>query len=146
MLSSLCMHRRPKAWLKFSLDPSETLDEERASGITSYSWNCFESNSLETASGGNRLKHQVISVSQWINLDTVVHSAIYESQSKMLVLLRYSYGVCKMHRSVKDEILLLVWVDERQLSFLWVNLINYPIVINLHHAIWRRSWRILRIA
>ena len=37
--------------------------------------------------------------------------------TKTLVLLRYSYGLCRVHRSVKDEILLLVRAGERQLSF-----------------------------
>jgi hypothetical protein len=37
--------------------------------------------------------------------------------SKILVLLRYLYGVCMVHRSVKDKFLLLVLAGERQLPF-----------------------------
>ena len=44
---------------------------------------------------------------QYINLTT----------KKCLVLLTYLYGLCKVHRSPKDEFFLLDWADKRPLSF-----------------------------
>jgi hypothetical protein len=122
--SSLCMLRRLMAWLKFWLDLSERLGELRSLGITRYSWSCSGNKSLETASGDKEMGQQIISASP--RIVRAEHSAIHESYNQTLILYRYLYGSCKVHRTVKDEMFFffLVWAGEKQVSFLWANLIN----------------------
>lgn len=60
------------------------------------------------------------------------HSVIYKHYNQYLSLQRLLYGMFKVHRSGEDEFLLIVWASERQLSFLFISLINNQIVINLH--------------
>jgi hypothetical protein len=49
--------------------------------------------------------NQVSSASLNVNLVKAVCSVKYESHDQNLVPLRFLYGLCRMHRSVKDEIL-----------------------------------------
>jgi hypothetical protein len=107
------MLRRFRDLLKFWLNPSERLDQVKSFGISSNSWSCSGSKSLD-----NIRKWELGGVGEvgwWrgttvghfsiprMNLAQVVQSVTMNLTTKILVLLRYSYGVCKEHRSVKGE-------------------------------------------
>ena len=54
--------------------------------------------SLWTASGSRGLEQQVSSASLRMNLVKAVHSVTYEFYNQNISTIKYSYGLCKMHR------------------------------------------------
>ena len=90
------MPRRLRDWLKFWLDLSERLNELRSLEMSSFSWSCSFSKSMETAS------HEAGSLSSmpflypwgWLllKLHLSSHSVIYESV--LFVLLEFFFPIC----------------------------------------------------
>ena len=101
----------------------------KSTGNQWHPWGCSRSEALE-APGSRGPERQVSSVSQQMNQGRTICNVWITS--RISVLLRYSYPLCRVHRSVKDEICSLFEQVKDNCLFYELFLTITNCVINLH--------------